>query len=88
MKDKMLMIINERKIELGEFAGFEGYIRAIFDISIKEKELREKILKLLNEHTAEYFWAGVYLGKTKPHIIKVDYSQIKKEEKPKEDYLG
>lgn len=102
MKDKILMIkttkgniqiylneyLTERKADIINFYSFGAYLRAILDTSIIDKERREETLKALTNQMAEYFWTGVYIGKTKPEIVNITYETKKEEDNQKVNYLG
>ncbi len=87
----LIEYLNERKTNTLNFAGITGYIKAMIDTAVKDKELNASIMKALQNYISEHFWAGVYLAKTKPELVKFRYDEMKdakKEMDNPQSYLG
>ena len=79
----------ERKIDLAQFLGISGYLKALIDTAIQEPTQRENFSKAMANFVSEHFWAGVYVGKTKPDSVIISHQEIKQPLKGEEaNYLG
>ena len=82
--------LNERKTNPILFGAIQGYVKSVLDKQISDKETKENVLRALQQYVDEHFWAGIFLAKTKPELVKTRYDSIKdlKEDKGSSHYIG